>query len=262
MRRTISAGRRSKPFITAPFDTECTFFFTHKTKTDLSAGQLRCLTRIFDARYYFLHARLINPPPGFYENVVVINTPRCRPRRIRRFPRRARNAGTESFHLTSDPAGGERGGGGGGHTLARATKRKKEGRREAGEKNRRNDERKKREKRQRTGVGGACASMHRGVRSHGVASRRQASSVARRAPSHSHVTPHLVARAQVMHLVSRTFLSPDRRLSRRNADGKTAETTTAKRKEPDPDARKGLFHGREGIAEIMCVKKLEKHRRR
>lgn len=117
------------------------------------------------------------------------------------FPSRAaRNTGTESFYLTSirwGEKGDER-------TFARATKRKRKG----GEGR---DERKKKENRQRTGVGGACANMHRRVFSHGVAPRRQASSVARRAPSHSHVTLHWAARAHAVRVVARSCLdnSPD-----------------------------------------------------
>lgn len=86
------------------------------------------------------------------------------------------------------------------HILARAIGKKKK------RKNGRRNERKKREKRQRTGVGGACASTHRRILSHGVASRRQASSVARRAPLHSHVTLHRAARAYAVRVVARSRL--------------------------------------------------------
>lgn len=135
----------------------------------------------------------------------VINTPRCRPRRkFCAFPSREKCPGTESFYLTSDPpAGGERGA----HSHARDKKEQTKGKEKKKKKRNRERERerRKREKHQRTGVGGACASMHRGVRSHGVASRRQASSVARRAPSYSHVTSHLVARAHAGAVVVASF---------------------------------------------------------
>lgn len=145
--------------------------------------------------YHFLHARLINPPPGFYENVV-INTRRCRffsrfaefnahPPRARKMP------GTESFYLTFPIRGRQ---GRWTHTRT-CTKRRKKGRKR---------ERKKREKRQRAGVGGACAGyQRRRGTSHGVAPRRQASSVARRAPSYSHVTLHRAARAHAVRGVAR-----------------------------------------------------------
>lgn len=58
--------------------------------------------------YYFLHARLINPPPRFYENIVIYTRRRdagvsrsaefCRPP----VSRAARNTGAESFYLTFD----------------------------------------------------------------------------------------------------------------------------------------------------------------
>jgi hypothetical protein len=69
---------------------------------------------------------------------------------------------------------------------------------------RKREQEEKREKRQRTGVVGACAGIRdAGVLSHGVASRRQASSVARRAPSQSHVTHHRAARAHAVRAVAR-----------------------------------------------------------
>lgn len=105
------------------------------------------------------------------------------------------------FRFGTGGRGGEKKGGV--RTFARATKRKRK--RGSGEGGRERNEGKKREKRQRTGVGGACANAHRRVFSHGVAPRRQASSVARRAPSHLHVTPHRAARAHGS-ARSRTFL--------------------------------------------------------
>lgn len=84
---------------------------------------LLALSNIFDILLFSPRARLINPPPGFYENVV-INTRRCRffsLYRISALSRRARNASTESFHLTSDSAGRK---GRWTHILARAIEKK------------------------------------------------------------------------------------------------------------------------------------------
>jgi len=123
------------------------------------------------------------------------------------FPSRAaRNADAESFYLTFDSV--RRGKKGDERTFARATKRKKEG-----DRGRRRNERKKREKRQRTGVGGACANVHRRVFSHGVAPRRQASSVARRAPLYSHVILYQAARAHAVRVVARSCLDSSPNLS-------------------------------------------------
>lgn len=152
--------------------------------------------------YYFLHARLINPPPPrFYENIVIY-TRRCRC--VSRFaefcapslpvsaPRG--NTGAESFYLTFDSAAGEEKEANV-HSHARQKGKDTGGRR---------NERKKREK--RIGAGGACASTHRRVFSHGVAPRRQASSVARRAPSDLHVVLHRAARAHAVRVAAHSCL--------------------------------------------------------
>lgn len=116
------------------------------------------------------------------------------------------NTGAESFYLTFDSAGREKGGV---RTFARATKRKRK--KKGGGGGRERNERKKREKRQRTGVGGACANARCRVFSHGVAPRRQASSVARRAPLYLHVILHRAARAHGS-ARSRTFFASTARL--------------------------------------------------
>lgn len=92
------------------------------------------------------------------------------------------------------------------HTYTRACDKgnKKEGK---GKRGRETGERKGKNVNEPASVAPARARIG-GVYSHGVAPRRQASSVARHAPLHSHVTLHLVARAHAVRVgLSRTFLS-------------------------------------------------------
>lgn len=58
--------------------------------------------------------------------------------------------------------------------------------------------------------GGACASTHHRVLVYGVVARRQASSVARRAPSHSHVTPSEAAHSYVARVGARSVYDSSR----------------------------------------------------
>lgn len=176
-------------------------FSVENTRASLRPPFLTFLTY-----YYFLHARLINPPPRFYENVV-INTPRmpvcfslCQILPPSRLALREMPA-LNHFTLLSIRWGGKKKEETSVHSHARQ-KEKRRGKR---------NERKKREKRQRTGAGGACANVHCRVFSHGVAPRRQASSVARRAPSYSHVILYRAARAHAVRVAARSRLdsSPD-----------------------------------------------------
>lgn len=179
-------------------------FSVENTRASLRPPFLTFLTY-----YYFLHARLINPPPRFYENVV-INTPRmpvcfslCRILPPSRLALREMPALNHFTLLSIRWGGGEEKKEERRAYIRTRDKKKKEG----GKRN----ERKKREKRQRTGAGGACANAHCRVFSHGVAPRRQASSVARRAPSYSHVILYRAARAHAVRVAARSRLdsSPD-----------------------------------------------------
>lgn len=109
-------------------------FSVENTRASLRPPFLTFLTY-----YYFLHARLINPPPRFYENVV-INTPRmpvcfslCRILPPSRLALREMPALNHFTLLSIRWGGGGRKKRGDERTFARATKRKKKGGKETRE---------------------------------------------------------------------------------------------------------------------------------
>jgi len=139
---------------------------------EIPAGLVPALLKLL-THYHFLHARLINSPPGFYENVI-INTRRPARRSFSRFAENSTLARTRQKcrllnHFTPrlSAIGGETEEGKGEEEVNTYSYVQQKGEDEEKKKEeRKREQEEKREKRQRAGVAGACA----GIRDAGVLS--------------------------------------------------------------------------------------------